>query len=64
MRAVGARRVIPIHWDNFFRPLDDGLVTNADFPRMMNLLQERGKADNIDIRLSPQWLPVDPFAGL
>jgi L-ascorbate metabolism protein UlaG (beta-lactamase superfamily) len=64
VRAVGARRVIPIHWDNFFRPLDDGLVPPSDFARTMGSLQERGKADGVDIRLSPQWVAADPFEGL
>jgi L-ascorbate metabolism protein UlaG (beta-lactamase superfamily) len=64
VRTVGAKRVIPIHWDNFFRPLDDGLVPNADFPRVMEGLRERGKPDGIDIRLSPQWVAADPFAGM
>jgi hypothetical protein len=30
----------------------------------MNSLLARGKADGVDIRLSPQWMPVDPCAGL
>jgi L-ascorbate metabolism protein UlaG (beta-lactamase superfamily) len=65
VRTVGARRVIPIHWDNFFRPLEDGLVpSGTDFPRVMESLRDRGKPDGIDIRLSPQWVAVDPFAGL
>ncbi len=64
VRTVGARRVIPIHWDNFFRPLEDGLVPGADFPRMMESLRERGKPDGIDIRLSPQWVATDPFVGM
>ena len=65
VRAVGARRVIPIHWDDFFRPLEDGLVpAGTDFPRVMESLRERGKPDGIDVRLSPQWVPVDPFAGM
>ena len=64
VRTVGAKRVIPIHWDNFFRPLEDGLVPGADFPRMIESLRERGKPDGIDIRLSPQWTAADPFAGM
>jgi L-ascorbate metabolism protein UlaG (beta-lactamase superfamily) len=63
VRTVGARRVIPIHWDNFYRPLEDGLVPNRDFYGLMNSILARGKAEGVDIRLSPQWLPVDPFAG-
>jgi L-ascorbate metabolism protein UlaG (beta-lactamase superfamily) len=61
VKAVGARRVVPIHWDNFFRPLDDGLVPNSDFYGQMSTLNTRGKAEGIDIRLSPMWVPADPF---
>ena len=32
--AVGARRVIPVHWDDFTRPLDQPLQT---FPLLVNL---------------------------
>jgi L-ascorbate metabolism protein UlaG (beta-lactamase superfamily) len=64
VRTVRARRVIPIHWDNFFRPLEDGLVPTAEFPRTMESLRERGKPDGIEIRLAPQWVAVDPFAGM
>jgi len=64
VRTVGARRVIPIHWDNFYRSLDDGLVPGADFPRMIESLRERGKPDGIDVRLSPQWVVTDPFVGM
>jgi len=64
VRTVGARRVIPIHWDNFYRPLEDGLIPNRDFYGMMSSLLARGKAEGVDIRISGQWLPVDPFSGL
>jgi len=64
VRAVGARRVIPIHWENFFRPLDEGLVPGADFPRMMAAIADLGKPDGVGIRLSPQWVATDPFADI
>jgi len=64
VRTVGAKRVVPIHWDDFFRPLDDGSVPNSDFYGSMQFLQARGKADGVDIRLPPAWIPADPFAGL
>jgi L-ascorbate metabolism protein UlaG (beta-lactamase superfamily) len=61
VRAVGARRVIPIHWDNFFRPLDDGLVPSSDFHGMMSSLLARSKTEGVEIRLSPMWVSADPF---
>jgi hypothetical protein len=30
----------------------------------MESLRERGKPDGIEIRLAPQWVAVDPFAGM
>jgi L-ascorbate metabolism protein UlaG (beta-lactamase superfamily) len=68
VRAVGARRVVPIHWDDFTRPLDRPLVP---FPRAiddldaaMRFLVERGRAEGVDVRLAPAFEKVDPFAGL
>jgi L-ascorbate metabolism protein UlaG (beta-lactamase superfamily) len=64
VREVGAKRVVPIHWDNFFLPLGDGPVPNSDFYGSMEFLQKRGKADGVDIKLPPAWQPADPFSGL
>jgi hypothetical protein len=36
--------------------------SKADFG--MESLRDRGKPDGIDIRLSPQWVAANPFAGL
>lgn len=66
--ATGARRVIPVHWDNFFKPTDPALIALPyaadDFDRMMTLLDERGRAEGIEIVLPPLWDRTDPFAGL
>ena len=66
VQAVGARRVLPIHWDNFFRSLDYPLVPfpGPGFDRSMGFLQARGKKDGVDIRLQLEWRPADPFSGL
>lgn len=66
--TVGARRVIPIHWDDFWisstlpmqpmpRPLDD-------FDASMAFLQAQGAKDGVDIRLPIGWTAMDVFAGL
>jgi len=66
--TVGARRVIPIHWDDFWipstlpmqpmpRPLDD-------FDASMAFLQAQGAKDSVDIRLPIGWTAMDVFAGL
>lgn len=65
---VGARRVILIHWDDFFRSLDAPLVP---MPRVldpthkaMELLFEKGRQTGVDVRLVAAFTPVDPFADL
>lgn len=66
--ATGARRVIPIHWDNFFKPADPALIALPyaadDFDKMMTLLDERGRADGVEIVLPPLWDRTDPLKGL
>jgi L-ascorbate metabolism protein UlaG (beta-lactamase superfamily) len=67
VEAVGARRVIPIHWDDFTRPLTDPL---APMPRLLDdldatlaFLSARASAAQIDLAWLPIAQPVDPFAG-
>jgi L-ascorbate metabolism protein UlaG (beta-lactamase superfamily) len=66
--AVGARRVVPIHWDDFDRSLDEPLVALPraidDFDATMRFLQERGRAEGVDVEVLPAFVKVDPFAGL
>jgi L-ascorbate metabolism protein UlaG (beta-lactamase superfamily) len=68
VRAVGAKRVVPIHWDDFFVPLDRPLVPLPapldDMQNSMAFLIERGRQDRVDIRLAPAWTRIDPWAGL
>jgi L-ascorbate metabolism protein UlaG (beta-lactamase superfamily) len=66
--ATGARRVIPVHWDNFFFPLESGLVPFAppfpDVAKVLRYLQGFAQSSGIDVRCAPLWDKVDPFAGL
>lgn len=66
--ASGARRVIPVHWDDFSLPLDQPLQPAPqlidDFEHSMRFLIARGQAEKIDVRLAPAWHAIDPFAGL
>ena len=66
--TVGAQRVIPIHWDDFWipstlpmqpmpKPLDD-------FEASMAFLQSLATADNVDIRMPAAWAPMDVWDGL
>lgn len=53
--ATGARRVLPIHWDDFTRPLDRRLRPIPrpfdDVPAAMNWLRDRADADGVEYRL-------------
>lgn len=66
--AVGARRVIPIHWDDFLIGLDEPLVALPylldDLDASMDFVLARAKQDAIDVRWPILGAPADPFAGL
>jgi len=64
VRSVGARRVVPIHWDNFFKPVDEVLIPDTGFDKAMEFLLNRGKEDGIDIRLPPAWTWTEPLSGI
>jgi L-ascorbate metabolism protein UlaG (beta-lactamase superfamily) len=61
---VGARRVVPVHWDDFTQSLDGPLTPLPrgidDFDGAMQFLLERGRKDGIDIRLAPAWATFRP----
>ena len=71
VQASGARRVIPIHWDDFWLPLpadNDGVLAALpylidDFGRTMSELQTRATRDGRDLRLPPLRRPFNPFVG-
>jgi L-ascorbate metabolism protein UlaG (beta-lactamase superfamily) len=60
----GVRRVIPIHWDNFYKSLDEPLAPAEGFDKSMSYIMARAKQDAVDVRLPVSWVTVDPFAGL
>ena len=68
VQTVGALRVIPIHWDDFTRPLNQPLVAlpylfdNLD--RSVNFILARGEYEGVDVKFAPAWVKVDPFAGV
>jgi len=61
VKAVGARQVLPIHWDNFWRPLELPLQAMPllldDFEVVMQDLQARGLRDGVRIRMPPLFVP-------
>lgn len=66
--ATGARRVVLVHWDDFFRPIDKPVrpmrYALDDFDVTMGFLRERGLADGVEVLLPAPWRTADPFAGL
>ncbi|MDQ2856130.1 MAG: MBL fold metallo-hydrolase [Acidobacteriota bacterium] len=70
VEAVNPRRIIPIHWDDFWLPLDQPLVPMPrlidNFDKSMEFLGQRAGHSNpsIDLRILPAWVKVDPWAGL
>ncbi len=68
VRAVGARRAVLIHWDDFFRPLDRPLVAlpyaGDDLNRTMRTLSVLADDDGVDLQLPRPWERADPWADL
>jgi L-ascorbate metabolism protein UlaG (beta-lactamase superfamily) len=64
VKAVGAKRVIVIHWDNFWRPLDEPLQAMPllldDFDVVMSDLAQRGAAAGVELRMPPLFTPFTP----
>ena len=65
VRAVGARRVVLIHWDDFFRPLDAPLralpYAGDDLDVTMRLLGGLAAEDGIPLQLPRVWEREDPW---
>ncbi|MBB4637528.1 MBL fold metallo-hydrolase [Longimicrobium terrae] len=68
VRATGARRVILVHWDDFFRGLDEPLLPTIyggdDVPRSMGRIAELAAADSVQVLIPPVWDHTDPFQDL
>jgi L-ascorbate metabolism protein UlaG (beta-lactamase superfamily) len=68
VQVVGAKRVVPIHWDDFTRPLDQPLVALPylfdDLDKSMRYVTARAAREAVDLRWPVLWQKTDPFAGL
>jgi L-ascorbate metabolism protein UlaG (beta-lactamase superfamily) len=68
VRAVGARRVIPIHWDDFTIPSGGPFVPLPrpldKFDESIAFLRSRSGRDGVELMLPAQRTPMDPWAGL
>lgn len=64
VKAVGAKRVIATHWDNFWLPLDQPLQAMPllidDFDVVMADLARRGAADGVEVRIPPLFSAFAP----
>ncbi|OBH84374.1 MBL fold metallo-hydrolase [Mycobacterium sp. E2989] len=66
VRAVGARRVILIHWDDFFRPLSKPLralpYAGDDLDTSIEVLDELAMSDGVSLHLPTVWRRENPWA--
>jgi L-ascorbate metabolism protein UlaG (beta-lactamase superfamily) len=65
VRAVGARRVVLIHWDDFFRPLHQPLralpYAGDDLDVSMRVLTRLAAEDGVPLHLPTLWQRADPW---
>lgn len=66
VRMVGARRVVLIHWDDFFRPLDKPLraipYAVDDLDVSMRVLTRLAAEDGVQLHLPTLWQRADPWS--
>jgi L-ascorbate metabolism protein UlaG (beta-lactamase superfamily) len=66
VRGVGARRVVLIHWDDFFRPLTEPLralpYAGDDLDKTMRVLGKLAADDGIPLHLPTLWENENPWA--
>jgi L-ascorbate metabolism protein UlaG (beta-lactamase superfamily) len=66
VRAVGARRVVLIHWDDFFRPLTEPLralpYSVDDLDHTVRVLDKLARGDDIPLQMPTVWQPENPWA--
>jgi len=66
VRTVGARHVVLIHWDDFFRPLTEPLralpYAGDDLDFSMLILGRLADEDGVALHLPTVWLREDPWA--
>jgi L-ascorbate metabolism protein UlaG (beta-lactamase superfamily) len=65
VRAVGARRAVLTHWDDFFRPLDQPLralpYAGDDLDVTMRVLTTLAERDGVTLHLPTVWRREDPW---
>ncbi len=65
VEAVGARRVVLIHWDDFFRPLDRPVralpYAGDDLDVSLRVLTGLAETDGVPLHLPTLWERADPW---
>lgn len=66
VRTVGARRVVLIHWDDFFRPLTEPVralpYAGDDLDVTMTVLTGLARTDGVELHLPALWQQADPWS--
>ncbi|MEU0495100.1 MBL fold metallo-hydrolase [Mycobacterium sp. NPDC006124] len=66
VRTVGARRVVLVHWDDFFRPLHEPLralpYAGDDLDASMRTLTRLAAEDGVALHLPSLWERADPWS--
>ena len=63
VRATGARRVILVHWDDFFG-VEEPLRPETGFDRAVDAIRRQASVDGVEVVLPVLWEPTNPFQGL
>ncbi|OBF88021.1 MBL fold metallo-hydrolase [Mycobacterium sp. 852002-51163_SCH5372311] len=65
VRAVGARRVVLVHWDDFMRPLSEPLrafpYAADDLDESIRILDELAASDGVALHMPTVWRREDPW---
>jgi L-ascorbate metabolism protein UlaG (beta-lactamase superfamily) len=68
VEAVGARRVVLTHWDDFFRGLDRPLralpYAGDDLDVTMRVLGDLARSQGVHLHLPELWRREDPWSGI
>lgn len=66
--GVNARRVIPIHWDDFWISSDQAMKPMPPpvdrFNVSMDFVRDRGAREGVEVRLPLEWQPMDVWGAL
>ncbi|MGA7466616.1 MBL fold metallo-hydrolase [Mycobacterium sp.] len=66
VRTVGARRVVLVHWDDFFRPLSKPLralpYAGDDLDATLRILSKLAEQDGVALDMPTVWRREDPWA--